>query len=148
MGGQRGSSSMIGVPGGFDSHWCFPGQVKCMGKADSDCTFGERFTESEYIKTIFQWQNVGFIVLSILAFTVGKMVYRIPFLCLNKLKQPSEQPEGESETGGFVTRNSILLDKNGGVAFSFSGFLIGLAMILLASITDIDQGEKITKADF
>jgi len=145
--------SIIGVPygdtmGPFDAHWCAPMTIPCMGKADSNCPFRDRLTESQYVTTIFQWQNVVFVALCLFAFALGKIVYRLPFLVL--LKRHSNQqtaaaePECEALTG-FIANEEILEKANHGVAVSFSGFVLGLAMITLSAITDTDQGENINR---
>jgi len=147
---------MFGVPYGdtgesFSPHWC-SGALKCSGKeVGGECSFGDRFTESEYLQTIFQWQNLCFIVLCYVTYAVAAKAHHIPYWG-HKPKEGARPEESAApppaSAQNHMTVSQAVATSNHALAVSAAGFLVGITFILLASITDTDQGEKISRATY
>eukprot|EP00656_Telonema_subtile_P056494 TRINITY_DN9033_c0_g3_i2.p1 TRINITY_DN9033_c0_g3~~TRINITY_DN9033_c0_g3_i2.p1 ORF type:complete len:836 (-),score=246.81 TRINITY_DN9033_c0_g3_i2:245-2752(-) len=138
----------------FQPHWCSNWQLAsaamdCAGKGTTQCTLGGRLRESDYVGTIFQWQQILFLILSMLLFFLAKHVYRIPYLMILKSKRAElKESEVTDDQLEFKTGNKLLCDSNTAVGISFSGYVAALAMVFLATIGDLDQGEEITTAKY
>jgi uncharacterized membrane protein YjfL (UPF0719 family) len=129
----------------FDPHWCTDWQtpdavLECAGKGTTVCSLGGRLKEHEYFTTIFQWQNVFYILLAWVVFLIARQLYRIPYLVLLRGKS-----QRESE---FSTSGKLMEDSNVAVAVSFSGYIVALAWIFCSAIDDLDQGEDINKVKY
>jgi len=125
----------------FDPHWCVDWQLDeaflyCAGKGTTICSLQDRLKEDEYVTTIFQWQNMCYIFMAFFFFWLAKHLYRLPYLYMLKGL--------EGRKSEFKTGNKLIYKSNAAVAVSFTGYIIGLAVIFVAAIEDLDQGEGIT----
>merc|ERR1719460_585651 len=71
----------------FYTHWCANWQwstadMECAGKGTNVCSLGERLKESEYVTTIFQWQQICIMLICLLVLFVAKFTYRLPYCFL------------------------------------------------------------------
>ena len=120
----------------FDPHWCVDWQLDeaflyCAGKGTTICSLQDRLKEDEYVTTIFQWQNMCYIFMAFFFFWLAKHLYRLPYLYMLKGL--------EGRKSEFKTGNKLIYKSNAAVAISFTGYVMGLAMIFVAAIEDLDQ---------
>jgi uncharacterized membrane protein YjfL (UPF0719 family) len=101
-------------------------------------TLGERFIETDFALSIFDWDNAVYIGLTLVVFTVARFIYAVPYWFILAERRCVN-------IDAFRFNEKLVKEDNKGVAVAFGAFIISLATIMNGQITSAtdDKGRNI-----
>lgn len=116
------SSSLVGLCSGIDQ---YKTDVKDCFVAGHGCSWVEQLGETQFILTVFDWENWVLIVLSFFLLLLGPYLFQLSFRF--------------TEANFKIAEQLIKLD-NKAVSVTLTGFMLGLGFILTSAINDTGSG--------